>query len=98
MFKATLLSVVVLAAAVGSAFASDSFLGIFPKALYGKGGSAVITCQEGRIFLQSKGYSVDMAVDCSPRFYTYLAGRQNISYFVTVDSRFPRIIAASRSN
>ena len=82
-----------------SAFAANTVLGIFPKSLNGSGGGgSVISCTEGKRFLQSKGYSVTQVIDCRPRFLLYTAMKQGIIYMVTVDGRYPRISDANRDN
>jgi hypothetical protein len=80
----------------GGALAANTVLGIIPKSLAGPKGGAVITCKEGRRFLESKGYSVNLSLDCRPRFFIYAASRQGNSYVVTVDGRYPRIVSASK--
>jgi hypothetical protein len=88
-----------LLVAGGAALAANTVLGIFPKSLNGSGGGgSVITCKEGKRFLQSKGYSVTQVVDCRPRFLLYTAMKQGIIYTVTVDGRYPRIADVNRDH
>ncbi len=88
----------VLSLAGGAALPANTVLGIIPKSLAGPKSGSVITCKEGRRFLESKGYSVTLSLDCRPRFFIYSASRQGNAFTVTVDGRYPRIVSASRDN
>ena len=82
-----------------SGLAANTVLGIFPKSLNGSGGGGpVISCKDGKRYLQSKGYSVTQVIDCRPRFLLYTAMRQGIIYTVTVDGRYPRIADVNRDH
>ncbi len=89
----------VLLVAGSAALAANTVLGIFPKSLNGSGGGgSVITCKEGKRFLQLKGYSVTQVIDCRPRFLLYTAMKQGIIYTVTVDGHYPRIADVNRDH